>query len=94
MQSKIHREEILLQCNDSTHKKCNQLLDTVMDNFKNVLSAYVTYMEFENEIYCISAHAIVKNAETEKFEEELKQLENSKNGTGVVKSRIFICQDD
>ena len=86
---KIRNAEILLQCASLEHKDCAVLRDAVFYGFKGVLSAYITTLipKMKNADYCVSAHAIVKDGEINKFRKQLKELKYN-TGKGKRKSKV------
>ena len=103
---KIHRAEILLKCSNPNHindiSDCVLLKDKIFSSFKCVLTIYVKQV-YENkdvnsiDSCCISAAAIVKDGEINKFRKQLKELNYSINGKNkkqkVNHVKLFVCQD-
>ena len=89
LKCKIRTAQILLQCASLEHKDCAVLRDAVFYSFNGVLSAYITTLtpKMKNADYCVSAHAIVKDGEINKFRKQLKELKYN-TGKGKRKSKV------
>ena len=81
---KIHHADVLLRCAKPEHENCAILKDALMQNFKNVTMAYTTQTNMDTD-YCVSASAMVKDGEINKFRKRLNEL---KGGTGQRKFEV------
>lgn len=106
LRQKIHHAEILLKCSNPNHindySDCVLLKDKVFSSFKLVLSIYVKQV-YENkdvnsiDSCCVSASAIVKDGEINKFRKQLKELNYSIGGKNkkqkVNHVKLLVSQD-
>ena len=81
---KIRHADVLLRCSKPEHENCAMLRDALMQNFKNVTMAYTTLTKMDTD-YCVSASAMVKDGEINKFRKQLNEL---KGGTGKRKFEV------
>ena len=92
LKPKIHHADVLLRCSKQEHENCAMLRDSLMKNFKNVTVAYTTRTNMDTD-YCVSASAMVKDGEINKFKKQLESLK----GTGqqefkVSKGKLFVSK--
>lgn len=84
---KIHHVDILLRCSKDEHGGCAVLRDAVFENFRQVTTAYTAKTKMDTD-YCVSASAIVRHSEIDKFGRKLKALHSGE--AKVSKVKMFV----
>lgn len=84
---KVHHVDVLLRCSKDEHGDCAALRDALFENFRQVTRAYTAKTEMDTD-YCVSASAIVRHSEINKFRRNLKALHSE--DARVSKVKMFV----
>ena len=80
----------LVQCTKNSHKNCTDVMDCIMDKFKNVLQSYTTSLNMNGVSYCVTGKALIKNGEVDEFTDSLNKMHTG--SVGVNRIKIFVSQ--
>lgn len=84
---RVHHVDVLLRCSKDEHGDCAVLRDALFENFRQVTSAYTAKTEIDTD-YCVSASAIVRHGDIDRFGRRLKALRSA--GAKASKTKMFV----
>ncbi len=84
---KVHHVDVLLRCSRDEHGDCAVLRDALFENFRQVTRAYTAKTEIDTD-YCVSASAVVRHSEIDKFRRKLETLSSA--DAKVSKVKMFV----